>query len=457
MTSSDKLSLRLAEAGGALVRLTPVANVGAAPAWRLVWSDDFDTLDQDKWELIDTRYPTNDSLQDYLPEQIRVEDGKLEILSENKPSRGLPYRSGQIISRQSQRLGRWEVRAKLPGSQGMWPAIWLLPDGPWPTTGEIDIMENRGDQPTITSSTFHWGTRNPDTHDSFGVDQQMAIGDKLVSYPDGFHTFACEWVENQLRFYVDDVHHATFYNDEVGYFLPKLSEPMRLIINTAIGGDFLPAADDDHGLAAAISRRLGPRLRARRGTGHCGRFATAVSTKTADRWPAGTSSAIASTTRRMCWCIEAGAGWHARLENRGSGDWRGQLFRRDSKHQRRWRRAGSCQAFSVGALARGSGRLKGPRLDEDRVLQPLGRLFRRAGDARIRRARDCRCGDADRCLARPRIGSAGSGGRGRGPAVACLSVRRPTNRERFTSTRSSSRASNDTFDCDHRYRVRVAV
>jgi hypothetical protein len=112
------------------------------------------------------------------------------------------------------------------------------------TTGEIDIMEYRGDLPTITSSTFHWGTRNPDTHDYFGVDQQMAIGDKLVSYADGFHTFAGEWVENQLRFYVYDVHHAPFYPDEVGYFLPKLSEPMRLIINTAIGGNFLPPPDE---------------------------------------------------------------------------------------------------------------------------------------------------------------------------------------------------------------------
>ena len=144
----------------------------------------------------------------------------------------------------AQRLGRWEVRAKLPDTAGMWPAIWLLPDGPWPTTGEIDIMEYRGDQPTRTSSTFHWGTHNPDSHDYFGVDQQMAIDDKLVSYADGFHTFACEWVENQLRFYVDDVHHATFYNDEAGYFLPKLSEPMRLIINTAIGGNFLSPPDN---------------------------------------------------------------------------------------------------------------------------------------------------------------------------------------------------------------------
>ena len=242
VTPPDELDIRLAEAGGALVSLTPVTV--PAPKWRLVWSDDFDTLDRDKWELVDDSRSTNHSQQDYLPQQIRVKDGMLEIRSENKRSRALPYRSGQVVSRRAQRLGRWEVRARLPGTTGMRPAIRLLPDAPWPTAGAIDIMENRGNQPTITSSAFHWSAGGPDSHGSFAVEQQTAIADELVSYADGFHTFACEWVENQLRFYVDDIHHGTFYNDEVGYFLPRLSEPMRLIINTAIGGNAEPSPDE---------------------------------------------------------------------------------------------------------------------------------------------------------------------------------------------------------------------
>ena len=43
---------------------------------------------------------------------------------------------------------------------------------------------------------------------------------------------------------VDDVHYATFYSDECGDFLPRLIAPMRLVINTAIGGDFLPPPDE---------------------------------------------------------------------------------------------------------------------------------------------------------------------------------------------------------------------
>ncbi len=238
----DELRLSLAAAGGALVRLTLIPE--PPPKWRLVWSEDFDALDPDKWKLIDDSRPANASLQDYRPDQVSVKDGKLEILSASVHSRGLPYRSGKVVSRHAQRLGRWEVRARLPGGRGMWPAIRLRPDGSWPTAGGIDIMENRGDQPTITLSAFHWGTLNPDSYESFAVEQQMAIGGGLVSYADGYHVFACEWVGNQLRFYVDDVHHGTFYDDEVGYFLRNLSELMRLTIGTAVGGDFLPPPDE---------------------------------------------------------------------------------------------------------------------------------------------------------------------------------------------------------------------
>jgi hypothetical protein len=105
-------------------------------------------------------------------------------------------------------------------------------------------MENRGSEPTITSSAFHWGTNRPFTHDYRTVVQQQLVAGEPVSYPAGFHTYALDWLEDQLRFYVDDVHTGTLYNDEVGEFLPRLTVPMQLVINTAIGGDFLPNPDE---------------------------------------------------------------------------------------------------------------------------------------------------------------------------------------------------------------------
>lgn len=101
--------------------------------------------------------------------------------SENISSRELPYRSGLVTSNTTQKYGSWVVRAKLPTSKGMWPAIWLLSVAPWPSEGEIDITENRGTQPTLTSSAFHYGTNQP--------------------FKNSFHTLSVEWdrVESNPR------------------------------------------------------------------------------------------------------------------------------------------------------------------------------------------------------------------------------------------------------------------
>ena len=64
--------------------------------------------------------------------------------------------------------GKVEVRAKLPRGDWLWPAIWMLPRdnqyGNWPASGEIDIMESRGNPPSYApggydmfGSTLHWG------------------------------------------------------------------------------------------------------------------------------------------------------------------------------------------------------------------------------------------------------------------------------------------------------------
>ena len=155
---------------------------GAAPpplsGWDVAWYDEFagNRLDLSKWEPVFSTNPTNNSLHAYLPSQVSVAGGNLELTSEDRSYQNLPYRSGQVVSRTAQRLGRWEVRAQLPTSRGMWPAIWLLPDvnaHPWPSGGEIDIMENRGDQPNLTSSAFHYGT-NPPYHHSFVYQEQQS-------------------------------------------------------------------------------------------------------------------------------------------------------------------------------------------------------------------------------------------------------------------------------------------
>ncbi|TWT86204.1 Beta-glucanase precursor [Pseudobythopirellula maris] len=215
-----------------------------APEWSLAWEDGFESFDSGRWNAATSYRPTNNSLHAYLPSQVSVDAGELVIISENEPAGSLLYRSGLIESRSAQRYGRWEVRAKLPVSTGMWPAIWLLPDTsahPWPSGGEIDIMENRGNQPTRTSSAFHYGTNPPYFHDYVYSEQQTAtISGQTTRYDQGFHTYAVDWTPSYLRFYVDGVNHYTVHDEDIGGFLSGSTQPMRLVINTAVGGDFLP-------------------------------------------------------------------------------------------------------------------------------------------------------------------------------------------------------------------------
>jgi beta-glucanase (GH16 family) len=64
-----------------------------------------------------------------------------------------PVRSARLTTKGKQtiRYGKVEVVAKLPVGDWLWPAIWMMPEdsvyGTWPQSGEIDIMESRGNSP----------------------------------------------------------------------------------------------------------------------------------------------------------------------------------------------------------------------------------------------------------------------------------------------------------------------
>ena len=92
----------------------------------------------------------------------------------------------------------------LPQGQGIWPAFWMLPTdwvyGGWAASGEIDIMELVGHDPYTVHGTLHYGGPWP---------QNTYSGDHYTiaeSFADDFHTFAVEWEEGEIRWYVDDVH-----------------------------------------------------------------------------------------------------------------------------------------------------------------------------------------------------------------------------------------------------------
>ena len=197
--------------------------------WELTWQDEFDgdAIDAEKWEVLTRKKNHNRELQYYLPEHVKTEDGHMVITTTDEPYDGKGYRSGRVFSWYTQQYGRFEARAKVPTTKGIWPAIWMLPrDVKWPTGGEIDIMEHKGSSPTKIGSAYHYATdRGHHILQSGWYEPEPA-----VHYPDGFHTYAIEWDPGQIRFFVDGVNHFTMKGDYVSEL------PMGVLINTAVGG-----------------------------------------------------------------------------------------------------------------------------------------------------------------------------------------------------------------------------
>ncbi|HNB53050.1 MAG TPA: family 16 glycosylhydrolase, partial [Anaerolineales bacterium] len=154
------------------------------------------------------------------------------------------YTSSRLITwgRLEPTFGRIEARLKLPQGQGIWPAFWMLganlDEVPWPQSGEIDIMENIGKEPTTVHGTIH----GPGYSGGQGVGGGYDLG---VNVYDDFHTYAIEWTTDQIRWYVDDVNFFSASPNEIpGGAEWVYNHSFFIILNLAVGGAW-PGNPDD--------------------------------------------------------------------------------------------------------------------------------------------------------------------------------------------------------------------
>lgn len=145
-----------------------------------------------------------------------------------------PIRSGRITTWDSFRFryGIAEIRAKLPAGDWLWPALWLMPRfsvyGDWPTSGEIDLMESRGNRAMYSGatnigvqqsgSTLHFGPR----WDINGYETSTATQNRNPGFNEDFHTYRLEWTSSGIRFLYDgqqvlDVPVGTGFWDRGGF------------------------------------------------------------------------------------------------------------------------------------------------------------------------------------------------------------------------------------------------
>jgi beta-glucanase (GH16 family) len=228
-----------------------------AQDWEPVWSSEFegDSLDTSKWSY---QYGTgaaqglvgwgNNELQYYTdrPENIFVEDGHLHIVAREERFGNRNYTSARIrtIDKGDWEYGRFEIRARLPEGRGLWPAIWMMPTdnvyGGWAASGEIDIMELVGHEPHVVHGTLHYGGSWPNNVHT-GARFTLPEG----KFSDDFHTFALEWREGRMRWFVDGVLYQQQTNwYTAGHDFPAPFDQMfHMILNVAVGGNW-PGSPD---------------------------------------------------------------------------------------------------------------------------------------------------------------------------------------------------------------------
>ena len=191
--------------------------------WQLIWEDDFNgnSLDQSKWVHdigTGSQYGMwgwgNGELQYYQPQNTILNNGIAKIEVKEEPN-GIvdswgasSYFSSSKITTKGIfdfRYGKVEARIKTIDGQGFWPAFWMLPTGgSWPCDGEIDIMEQWGNNYLTNSTTgaAHIGTcpYSQSTHFYESFSSYISSG----SYADDFHTYSVIWKEDTITWYVDE-------------------------------------------------------------------------------------------------------------------------------------------------------------------------------------------------------------------------------------------------------------
>ena len=217
------------------------------PKYKLYWKDNFrgKHFDENAWTKIERggadwnrHMSDHESLYDVKKGKLILHGKVNDGIAPQDTSR---YITGGLFTKGKKAItyGKVEVKARLQGAKGCWPAIWMLPEtGKWPNAGEIDIMErlNHDEKAYQTVHTYYTFVLKEDQNPPHG-----GIG-KIN--PDGFNVYAVEILPDKLVFSINGNHTFTYPKIETnkeGQW--PFGTPFYLLVDMQIEGSWVGKAD----------------------------------------------------------------------------------------------------------------------------------------------------------------------------------------------------------------------
>ncbi len=196
------------------------------------------SLDSSKWH---TRMPHwNESIPDL--DNWKIENGQLKMWTPKMENGQFLYENRAFTTHErfNQRYGWFEMEARLPPGQGMWPSFWLY--GIYGTDRpEIDIMESHGgvdawwgDPNPIDYGATVWLGQLDGNHERVGMVRPTHFGLTPGDLTTGFHKYGTLWEPDGITFYLD----GEPIGDKI--YTSRMNREMWLIVGLGTGrpGDY---------------------------------------------------------------------------------------------------------------------------------------------------------------------------------------------------------------------------
>jgi beta-glucanase (GH16 family) len=225
--------------------------------YKLVWADEFNkdgAPDSTTWKF-EKGFARNHELQWYQTQNAICKNGLLviEVKKEHLPNpkyiagsdnwktnrKFIDYTSSSLNTRgqHSWQYGSFVMRARITVAAGLWPAFWTLGiNKPWPSNGEIDIMEYYRNK---LLANIACGTAKPSTAKWYSA--HIPVDSLGAKWSKQFHIWRMDWDENAISLFVDDrllnrVELKDLVNRDDNNFNP-FKQPHYILLNLALGGD----------------------------------------------------------------------------------------------------------------------------------------------------------------------------------------------------------------------------